>query len=101
MAQSALYIGLKPLISGGKYDIIKQGGRTEMYFLMNKNNVVATFDKKSATAFSDTVLFTEVERMGKLPFGFDDINTWIDSRKSSKHNTHLQKIMRQMGCMKS
>ena len=69
-----------------------------MYFLMNKNNVVAAFDKKPATAFSDTVLFTEVERMGELPFGFDDINTWIDSRKSSKHNAHLQKIMRQMGC---
>lgn len=69
-----------------------------MYFLMNKNVVVAAFDKKPATAFSDAVMFTEVERTGKLPFGFDDINTWIDSRKSSKHNAHLQKIMRQMGC---
>ena len=69
-----------------------------MYFLMNKNNVVATFDKKPATAFSDEVLFTEVERIGKLPLGFEDINTWIDSRKSSKHNAHLQKLMRQMGC---
>ncbi len=69
-----------------------------MYFLMNKNAVVAAFDKKPATAFSDGVLFSEVERMGKLPFGFDDINTWLDSRKSSKHNAHLQKIMRQMGC---
>lgn len=69
-----------------------------MYFLMNKNAVVAAFDKKPATAFSDGVLFSEVERMGKLPFGFDDINTWLDSRKSSKHNSHLQKIMRQMGC---
>jgi len=65
---------------------------------MNKNVVVAAFDKKPATAFSDAVMFTEVERTGKLPFGFDDINTWIDSRKSSKHNAHLQKIMRQMGC---
>lgn len=69
-----------------------------MYFLMNKNNVVAAFDKKPATAFSDEVLFIEVERIGKLPFGFDDVNTWLDSRKSSKYNAHLQKIMRQMGC---
>ena len=69
-----------------------------MYFLMNKNNVVAAFEKKPATAFSDDVQFMETERMGKLPFGFDDINTWLDSRKSSKHNAHLQKIMRQMGC---
>lgn len=69
-----------------------------MYFLMNKNTVVAAFDRKPATAFSDEVLFVEVERRGKLPFGFDDINTWLDSRKSSKHNAHLQKLMRQMGC---
>lgn len=69
-----------------------------MYLLMNKNKTVAAFDKKPATAFSDEVLFYEVERMGKLPFGFDDINTWLDSRKSSKHNAHLQKLMRQMGC---
>lgn len=37
-------------------------------------------------------------RMGKVPYGFDDINTWLDSRKSSKHNAYLQKIMRQIGC---
>ena len=35
-------------------------GLTEMYFLMNKNTVVAAFDKNPATAFSDAVLFTEV-----------------------------------------
>lgn len=69
-----------------------------MYFLMNQNNIAAVFEKKPATAFSDEVLFHEVERMGKLPFGFDDINTWLDSRKSSKHNAHLQKLMRQMSC---
>ena len=69
-----------------------------MYFLMNKNNVVAKFEKKPATAFSDRVLFIEVGRMGKVPYGFDDINTWLDSRKSSKHNAYLQKIMRQIGC---
>lgn len=63
-----------------------------MYFLMNKNNVVATFEKKSATAFSDEVLFIEVERMGKVTYGFDDINTC----KSSKHNASLQKLMHHM-----
>ena len=69
-----------------------------MYYLMNKNSLVAAFEKKPATAFSDAVLFTEAERKGKLPIGFEDINTWLDSRKSSKHNAHLQKLMRQMGC---
>ncbi|MBP1592210.1 MAG: hypothetical protein ILP22_09245, partial [Oscillospiraceae bacterium] len=69
-----------------------------MYYLMNKNSLVAAFEKKPATAFSDTVLFNEAERKGKLPIGFEDINSWLDSRKSSKHNAHLQKLMRQMGC---
>ncbi len=73
-------------------------GNHSMYLLMNKDTNVAAFDKKPVTDFSDEVLFYEVERMGKLPFGFDDINTWLDGRKSSKHNAHLQKIMRQMGC---
>ena len=69
-----------------------------MYLLMNKNTVVASFEKKPATAFSDETLFVKVDQTGILPLGFDDINTWLDSRKSSKHNAHLQKIMRQMGC---
>lgn len=66
--------------------------------LMNKNTVVATFAVKQAPSFSDEVLFQEKERLGKLPFGFEDINTWIDSRKASKHNAHLQKIMRKLKC---
>ena len=69
-----------------------------MYYLMNKNTVVAAFEKQPATAFSDEVLFREVERTGKLPFGFEDINAWLNSRKSSKHNAHLRKLMREMGC---
>ena len=69
-----------------------------MYLLMNKDTVVASFEKKPATAFSDDTLFHKVDQTGSLPLGFDDINTWLDSRKSSKHNAHLQKIMRHMGC---
>ena len=48
-----------------------------MYFLMNKNTVVAAFEKQPAAEFSDEVLFREVERIGKLPFGFEDINAWV------------------------
>lgn len=69
-----------------------------MYYLMNKNNPVAVYDRKPSTEFSDDVLFVEKERHGALPIGFDDINTWLDTRKSSKHNAHLQKIMRQISC---
>ena len=69
-----------------------------MYFLMNKNTVVAAFEKQPAAEFSDEVLLREVERIGKLPFGFEDINAWLNNRKSSKHNAHLRKLMREMGC---
>lgn len=69
-----------------------------MYFLMNKNNVIAAFDEKPATAFSDELQLFETERIGTMPIGFEDINTWLNSRKSSKHNAHLQKLMRQIGC---
>ncbi len=68
-----------------------------MIFLMNKNNIVASFEKKPPTAFSDESLFTETERIGKLPLGFNDINTWIDERKPSKHNIHLRIILRHIG----
>ena len=69
-----------------------------MYYLMNKDNIVATFDKKPESEFSTGVSFEIVEVCGKLPYGFENINTWLDGRKSSKHNKHLEKVMIQMGC---
>ena len=69
-----------------------------MYFLMNKNNIVATFYAKSQGAFSDSATYELKQAFGKLPIGFKDINSWIDGRKASKHNSHLQTIMKQMGC---
>lgn len=69
-----------------------------MYYLMNKDVIVASVDIKPATAFSDDAVFFVDEIKNKLPFGFSDINSWISSRKSSKHNVHLGRLMRQMGC---
>lgn len=69
-----------------------------MYYLMNKETIVATFDKKPESEFSAGVSFKMVEVCGKLPYGFENINTWLDGRKSSKHNKHLEKVMIQMGC---
>lgn len=69
-----------------------------MYYLMNKDNIVATFDKKPESKFSAGVSFEIVEVCGKLPYGFENINTWLDGRKSSKHNKYLEKVMIQMGC---
>ncbi len=69
-----------------------------MYFLMNKNTIVATYDVEPQTEFSDRGFFEQKQLFGKLPLGFKDINTWIDARKASKHSNHLQVVMRQLGC---
>lgn len=71
-----------------------------MYFLMNKNTIVATYDVKSPTEFSDNgfLIQREVFDEDRLPLGFKDINSWVDGRKASKHNNHLQMIMKQLGC---
>ena len=68
-----------------------------MYFLMNKNTIVATYDVEPHTDDFDSD-FEQKQIFGKLPFGFKDINAWIDGRKASKHNNHLQAIMKQLGC---
>ncbi len=69
-----------------------------MYYLMNKDNIVANLDVRPATEFSDSVSFEVSQTFGKLPIGFKEINSWVEGRKGSKHNNHLQSIMRQMGC---
>ncbi len=69
-----------------------------MYLLMNKDNIVATFEKKPETELSISVSFKINETFGKLPYGFENINTWLDGRKSSKHNKHLAELMKRMGC---
>lgn len=69
-----------------------------MYFLMNKNTIVATYDVEPQTEFSDRGFLEQKQIFGKLPLGFKDINTWIDARKASKHSNHLQAVMRQLGC---
>lgn len=65
-----------------------------MYFLMNKNTIVATYDVKSPTEFSDNgfLIQREVFDEDRLPLGFKDLNSWVDGRKASKHNNHLQMI---------
>ena len=68
-----------------------------MYYLMNKNNYIASFDLNTATD-SDNVFFESSKIFGELPIGFKDINIWLENRKSSKNNAHLDRIMTQMGC---
>lgn len=72
-----------------------------MYHLMNKNETVLAFERRSqSNKFSDEVIFStlKIENDNILPIGFKDINSWLDNRKASKHNTHLKAIMKLAGC---
>lgn len=68
-----------------------------MYYLMNKNNIVLEF-QPNKSELSEDVSFTVVKQEGETPYGFNNITSWIESRKGSKHNVHLKKIMEDLGC---
>ena len=54
-----------------------------LYQLMNKDTVVATYRERKDF---DEYFYDEVERFGSyLPYGFVDINDWIDGRQIAKH----------------
>ena len=66
-----------------------------LYQLMNKNTVVATYSEHKDI---DDFLYEEVERFDPyLPYGFIDINDWIDGRAIAKHRTSIEKLMRELG----
>lgn len=66
-----------------------------LYQLMNKNTVVATYKEEKRI---DDFRYTEVERVDPyLPYGFIDINDWIDGRAIAKHRTSIEKLMRELG----
>ena len=66
-----------------------------LYQLMNKNTVVATYCEHKDI---DDFLYEEVERFDPyLPYGFIDINDWIDGRAIAKHRTSIEKLMRELG----
>lgn len=69
-----------------------------MYFLMNKDNIVLSFQVDKTAVFSDDVTFSVIEKQGQMPYGFHDITSWIESRKASKHNGHLKAVMKQLRC---
>lgn len=69
-----------------------------MYYLMNKDRVISSFEIKRDENFPDISRFEIVEVSGKLPIGFKDINVWIETRKGSTHNAHLQLIMKRLCC---
>lgn len=69
-----------------------------MYYLMNKDNIVLTFQLNNNSGMSEDVSFVSVKQEGQTPYGFQDITSWVESRKASKHNAHLKDVMRRLGC---
>lgn len=67
-----------------------------MYYLLNKDRVVAEFEIKK-DPFGDEYKLNILDKE-RLPIGFRDIQSWIDNRKGSKHNQHLKKIMAMCNC---
>lgn len=75
---------------------MKQKGRGDMYLLMNKDKEIMRFDVIEGTLGNSYKVISQNKDM--LPYGFQSINSWIGSRKGSKHNTHIREIMKDCGC---
>lgn len=66
-----------------------------IYQLMNKDVVVATYRE---TYDLGDYHYEEVERFDAyLPYGFIDMDDWIDGRQIAKHRTSIEKLMRELG----
>lgn len=66
-----------------------------LYQLMNKDTVVATYREERRLV---DYRYIEVERLGSyLPYGFVDINDWIDGRQIAKHRNSIERLMRELG----
>lgn len=62
-----------------------------MFYLMNKNVIAATFDKKNDK-------WTLLHQNTELPLGKFELNNWLEDRKAYKHNHHLKQLMIACGC---
>lgn len=68
---------------------------TMLYQLMNKDVVVATYEEEQQL---DDFKYHEVTQMDSyLPYGFVNINDWIDGRQIAKHRMSIEKLMRELG----
>lgn len=66
-----------------------------LYQLMNKDVVVATYEERKDL---DDYFYDEVERFeAYAPYGFVEINDWIDGRQIAKHRVAIERLMRELG----
>ena len=66
-----------------------------LFQLMNKDVVVATYEEKIQLGL---YIYEEVKQLDSyLPYGFANINDWIDGRQIAKHRASIEKLMRELG----
>lgn len=65
------------------------------YYLMNKDNVVATFD---SIDLYGTTAYRISKQFSKLPYGFTNITKWLNDRQAAKHRQHIKQLMKECGC---
>ena len=75
------------------YNTNKEKNGPEEILFLNKDSIVASGLLVPET---EAVRFTKIS--GRLPLGLQSPASWIENRKASKHNRHLQDLMKQCGC---
>lgn len=66
-----------------------------MYQLMNRDVVVATVEER--LEYGEYVYEIVEQCDDYLPYGFTNINDWIDDRQIAKHRTSIKKLMDELG----
>lgn len=62
-----------------------------LYQLMNKDKVVATYQERVSFTVAE---YDEIERHDEyLPYGFRDVNSWIDSRCVGRHRDAVSRLV--------
>ena len=67
----------------------------ELYYLMNKDDIVLTLREEAD--LDDTSYVVETRHGSYLPYGFKDINSWIETRRVAKHRKQIYSMMKDWG----
>ncbi len=65
------------------------------YQLMNKNKLVAVCEERDV--YGEMIYDLVEQDDDYLPYGFSNINDWIDDRQIAKHRTSIKRLMEELG----
>lgn len=65
--------------------------------LMNKDEIILKFDYVEESTID--YYFEEVNQLSDiLPYGFTDIETWLEARRAPKNRKHIKWLIAELGC---